>query len=93
MKSQRPMTGRGRGMKAEVEKPCVKCGSNVFYVYVKARRCVACSNQQSQSLRKKVQALEATIKSIHTWARFDIKAGGQFALIPKDVVKLCRKHI
>lgn len=83
-------------MKAEVEKPCVKCGSNVFYVYVKARRCVECANQQSagvRDLRKKVQALEATIKSIHTWARFDIKAGGQFALIPKDVVKLCRKHI
>lgn len=83
-------------MKAEVEKPCVKCGSNVFYVYVKSRRCVECANQQSagvRDLRKKVQALEATIKSIHTWARFDIKAGGQFALIPGDVVKLCRKHI
>lgn len=82
-------------MKAEVEKPCVKCGSRIFYVYVKARRCVECANQQSarvRDLRKKVQALEATLKSIDTWARFDLKEGRRYALTPEDVVTLCRKH-
>lgn len=82
-------------MKTEVDAPCVKCGLNVFYVYPKARRCVACSNQRFDGVRQlkaRVQELESTLKVIDTWARFDLKNGRQYALTAKDVVKLCRAH-
>lgn len=40
-------------MKAEVEKPCKKCGSNVFYVYDSRRQCVACRDRWAQTYRQR----------------------------------------
>lgn len=35
-------------MKKQLDAACLKCGSQVWYVYAKSRRCVECSNKRAE---------------------------------------------
>jgi ribosomal protein L37E len=45
-----------RGTKVTREKPCVRCGAQVFYA--SANRCVACTNERMNARTKEFQALK-----------------------------------
>jgi len=67
---------------------------NRYSVEANTAVCAKCKPQiaELKAENKRLKKLEGALKVICTWASYDMREGYQLALVPKDVVDLCKKH-